>query len=246
MPRETISCIENETGDYPLPNFADEQAAQKDAIAVMLNMASETERKIKTLLVRHEELAAVKSSLQDSALFFSKFLGKVQRVYKWLLVVGFVICGFAVACVAYSARVCSVSAKEHKAALAEIKSEYAATSKTLNNEVDSLQKQLVEKYREALNRLSVVYESRLQSLSAKHQADTEAVIQSYDQKLHLLSAQHKAELAALTKSCDDKVQDAMQVLEVAKTKQRTAEAKQAAAEFREKAVRSYAFLPVRH
>ena len=166
--------------DYPLPSFAEEQAAQKDAIAVMLSMSSESERKIKTLLVRHEELAAVKSSLQDSALFFSKFLRKVQRVYAWLLVVGFVICGFAVGCVAYSAHVSSVSAREHKAALEEIKSEYAATSKTLNNEVDGLQKQLVEKYREALNRLSAVYESRLQTLSANHQADTEALIKSYD------------------------------------------------------------------
>lgn len=232
--------------DFPLPNFADEQAAQKDAVAVMLSMASETEQKIKTLLVRHEELAAVKSSLQDSALFFSKFLKRVQRVYALLLIVGFVICGFAVGCVAYSAHVSSATAKEHKAALEEIKSEYAATSKTLNNEVDGLQKQLVEKYREALNRLSAAYDEKLHSLSANHQADTEALIKSYDQKLQSLSAQHKAELAALTKSCDNKVQKAMQELEVAKTKQRTAEAKQAAAESRERAVRSYAFLPARY
>lgn len=205
------------TDDYPLPNLADGMKAQQDAVSVMMNMAAESEGKLNKLMAISDKLYLAHSSLQDVATSFNTSFRKAQIIYTALLVGGIAACVLAVGSVLYAAHLSAQTAKEHQVVLEGLKSEYAATSKSLKDEVDRLQESLVEKYRAALGRLETARDQTEQNIK-----------KSYDESLRSLSAEHELEIQALKRSFDLRAKEMEEQVELAKAKQQAAESREMA------------------
>ena len=161
-------------------------------------------------------------------LFFRKFVSRVQNIYRGFLMGGVVSCGVLVGSVFYSVHVTNQAAKDHSKALDGLKSEYAATSKSLKDEVDHLSANLIEKYREALNKLSGAYEEKFQALQKVHKSEVEELLK----QLRLSEAKQYA-----AESREKALRESLSELEDIKKQLKVAEAKQHAAESREMALR---------